>query len=239
MNRIGFQMSLEMISKIKEISSMEELEIEGIFTHFFASDSDNLSSANRQFAFFKDVCSTLEKEGVNIPVKHCANSAATIQMQHTAMDMARLGIAIYGLYPSDDVRQLTLKPAMTLKSHVVMVKTIHAGATVGYGATYTASHNTVVATIPVGYADGYMRSLSNKGYVLIHGKKAPVIGRICMDQFMVDVSEIENVCRGDEVVLVGTQGDDVITMEEISELAGSFNYEFACDINKRVPRIYI
>ena len=239
MNRIGFQMSLEMLNKIKEISQISNLEIEGIFTHFFAADSENLSSAERQFAFFTDVISELEKEGVRIPIHHCANSAASTRMQHTAMDMARFGISIYGLYPSDCATQVTLKPVMTLKSHVVMVKTIHAGATVGYGATYTAPHNTVVATIPVGYADGYMRSLSNKGYVLIRGQKAPIIGRICMDQFMVDVSSIEGVCRGDEVVLAGKQEDSIITMEEISELAGSFNYEFACDINKRVPRVYI
>ena len=159
------------------------------------------------------------------------------------MDMVRLGISMYGLYPSCHVRQIELAPAMALKSHVIMVKKIPQGTSVGYGSTWTANRDSIIATVPVGYADGYNRGLSNRGYVLIGGAKYRIAGRVCMDQMMVDVTEpLEGtackVSQGDEVVLVGQSGDLRITMEEISELAGSFNYEFSCGISKRVPRVY-
>ena len=238
MSRIGFAPTEESLDMIGKIYSMENIEVEGIFTHFFASDSDDLTSAYRQFEKFKWVCDSLEKRGVHIPVKHCSNSAAATVMPEANMDMVRLGISIYGLYPSEHVHQIELRPALSLHSHVVMVKTIEKGASVSYGATFVAERETRVATIPVGYGDGYFRCLSNKGYVLINGKKAPIIGRVCMDQFMVDVTDIPDVERDTRVTLIGKDGDAEITMEEISELAGSFNYEFACDIGKRVPRIF-
>lgn len=238
MSRIGFAPTEESMDIIEKIYNMNNIEVEGIFTHFAEADSDDLTSTAKQLDTFKKFCGALEAKGIHIPVKHCSNSAAATQMSEANMDMVRLGISIYGLYPSEYVHQITLKPALSLHSHVVMVKTIEAGTSVSYGATFTAEKSTVVATIPVGYADGYYRSLSNKGSVLINGKRAPIIGRVCMDQFMVDVTDIPDVHRDTRVTLIGKDGDEEITMEEISELAGSFNYEFACDIGKRVPRVF-
>ena len=240
MSRIGFnpdKTSLEIIKKLYESAPM--IEIEGIYTHLYASDSSNKDSANRQLDLFLNFISHLEAEGIYIPIKHCSNSAAAITMPDANLDMVRLGIAQYGLYPSEDVHELKLYPAMSLKSHVIMVKTIPEGATVGYGASFTAKRDTRVATIPAGYADGYPRSLSNRGYVLINGRKAPVIGRVCMDQFMADVTDIPGVIKGDEVILIGSSDDQTVTMEELSALSVRFNYEFACGISKRVPRRYI
>lgn len=240
MSRIGFnpdKTSLEIIKKLYESAPM--IEIEGIYTHLYASDSSNKDSANRQLDLFLNFISHLEAEGIYIPIKHCSNSAAAITMPDANLDMVRLGIAQYGLYPSEDVHELKLYPAMSLKSHVIMVKTIPEGASVGYGASFTAKRDTRVATIPAGYADGYPRSLSNRGYVLINGRKAPVIGRVCMDQFMADVTDIPGVSKGDEVILIGSSDDQTVTMEELSALSGRFNYEFACGISKRVPRRYI
>ena len=164
-----------------------------------------------------------------------------MEMPNTAMDIDRVGISLYGLYPSDEMDQenMKLKPAMNLYSHVVYVKTIEKGRGVSYGHTFIADKDMTVATIPIGYGDGYPRNLSNKGYVLIHGKKAPIIGRVCMDQFMVDVSDIEDVCVGDKVTLAGTDGDETILIDDLSVLAGTFNYEFVCDLGKRVPRVYL
>ena len=238
MSRIGFAPTDESLDIIEKIYNMKNIEAEGIFTHFYASDSSDLTSAYKQFDIFREFCNKLESRGINIPIKHCSNSAAATLMPEANMDMVRLGISIYGLYPSEDVHKIELKPALSLHSHVVMTKTIEAGTSVGYGATFVAERPTRIATIPVGYADGYFRRLSNVGYVLIKGQRAPIVGRICMDQFMVDVTDIPDVERGERVVLVGRQGDAQITMEEISELAGSFNYEFACDIGKRVPRVF-
>lgn len=238
MSRIGFRPCDESIQIIKKIAENEWLEVEGIFTHFFNADSDDQSSAYKQLDEFSSFCDLLSDQGVNFAIRHCSNSAAATVMPEANMDMVRLGISIYGLYPSEYIDQIKLRSALSLKSHVVMVKNISAGTTVGYGATFTADKDMTIATIPVGYADGYFRSLSNKGTVLINGRRAPIIGRICMDQFMVDVTDIPDVRQGSEVTLIGKCGDDEITMEEISELAGSFNYEFACDIGKRVPRVY-
>lgn len=238
MSRVGLRPDDESLDIIKRIKALPGIEIEGMFTHLYASDSADLTSAYGQLKAFTDFNDRLKDCDINIPIVHCANSAAAVNMREADLDMVRLGIVQYGLYPSEFVRQIRLIPAMTLKSHVVMVKTIPEGTSVGYGGTYTARSDVRVATIPVGYADGYMRTLSNRGYVLIKGMKAPVIGRVCMDQFMVDVSDIPDVKVGDEAVLIGRSGNEVITMEEISELAGSFNYEFACDISKRVPRRY-
>ena len=236
MSRIGFADNDESIKEIKRISRLKGVEIEGIFTHFFAADEADRTDLLNQLARFVKFTDLLEENGVIIPIKHCSNSAASTVLPAANMDMVRLGVSIYGMYPSDDVHQVKLKPAMSLKSHVVMVKTIEKGTRVGYGGTFTAKKQMKIATIPAGYADGYMRSLSNKGYVLIRGQKAKIVGRICMDQFMVDVSDIDKVRRGDEVILIGKQKNECITIEEIANLAGSFNYEFACDISKRVPR---
>lgn len=241
MSRIGYIPSKDAVDEIKEISKLENIKIESIFTHFAKADYKDKSSANKQLNIFKKFINDLEQAGVNIPIHQCANSAATMEMPNTAMDIDRVGISLYGLYPSDEMDQenMKLKPAMNLYSHVVYVKTIEKGRGVSYGHTFIADKDMTVATIPIGYGDGYPRNLSNKGYVLIHGKKAPIIGRVCMDQFMVDVSDIEDVCVGDKVTLAGTDGDETILIDDLSVLAGTFNYEFVCDLGKRVPRVYL
>lgn len=241
MSRIGFSTCQESLDTIFKIADLPGVFIEGCFTHFARMDEVDKTAANRQWEKFKDFVTKVEEMGISIPVKHCSNSAGIIEMPEVNMDMVRDGISVYGLYPSDEVckERLPLIPAMELKAYVSYVKTLPAGREIGYGGTYTTSRDTVVATIPVGYADGYARSLSNKGCVLIHGQRAPIIGRVCMDQFMVDVTEIPRVKRGDEATLFGKDGDELLSVEEVSGLAGSFNYEFVCDVAKRVPRVYI
>ena len=237
MSRIGFFPNPDSASIVRKISDLPGIELEGIFTHFACSDAESPASARRQLELFLTFIRMLEQLGIAIPVKHCANSAAATCLREADLDMVRLGISIYGLYPSEYIHQQELLPALSLKSHVIMVKTIPAGTCVGYGGTWTAERDSRIATIPVGYADGYLRSLSNKGSVLIRGAKYPVAGRVCMDQIMVDVTGGQ-VEEGDEVVLIGKSGDLQITAEEISALAGSFNYEFVCGLGRRVPRIY-
>jgi len=189
---------------------------------------------------YDDFVAMLEAGRVNIPLKHMANSAGIMEFDHHRFDMVRSGIITYGLYPSDEVHadSMELYPALVWKTRVVHIKTAAENRGVSYGATYVTKGGEKIATVSVGYGDGYPRSLSGKGYVLIHGKKAPIIGRVCMDQFMVDVSHIPEVQMEDEVVLVGTSGEERITIEKLGDLSGRFNYEFVCDINKRVPRYY-
>lgn len=240
MNRLGFQPCMESIDTICEISKLPGITITGIFTHFACADITDKTSAYKQLETYLSFYKQLEERGVCIPIKHVANSAATLEMPEANLNMVRSGISTYGLYPSDEVyrENVQLQPAMELKSKVVFVKTVEKGIGIGYGSTFITKQKTIVATIPVGYADGYPRALSNKGRVLIHGKSAPIIGRVCMDQFMVDVTEIPNVKEGDSVTLVGTDGTESITVEELANESYSFNYEFVCDISKRVPRIY-
>ena len=182
----------------------------------------------------------MSRRGISIPISHCANSAAMIDLPESGMSLVRAGISLYGMWPSGEVRKenLDLQPALSLKSRIVFLKELEPGRTISYGATYETKKRQRIATIPVGYADGYPRSLSNRGYVLIHGKPAPVCGRICMDQFMADVTDIPEAEEGDEVTLVGKDGAREISMEEIGDLSGRFNYEFACDLGKRIPRVY-
>ena len=183
----------------------------------------------------------LRERGVTFPYEHCANSAAIIDVEDARFDIVRAGISTYGLYPSEEVNQnaVHLKPALALKSHVAFVKEIEEGTPVSYGGTFVAEKKMKIATIPVGYGDGYPRSLSGKGYVLIRGKKANILGRICMDQFMVDVTDIEGVSFGDKVTLIGRDGNEAISVEKLSELSGRFNYEFICALGKRIPRVYV
>ena len=210
----------------------------GIFTK---SDEADKTSANHQLELFQNFIDRIQSElGLEIPVKHCSNSAAILEMPQANMDMVRAGITTYGLYPSEEVSKdiVPLRAAMSLYSHIIYCKTIHAGQSVSYGGLFTATKDTRVATIPVGYGDGYPRSLSGKGYVLIHGKKAPILGRVCMDQFMVDISGIPGAMEGDKVTLLGADGQERITAEELGELSGRFNYEFVCTLGKRIPRVY-
>lgn len=242
MGRIGITPDEEGLEFVRFLIEHPELEVEGIFTHFAKSDEADKTSANHQLELFQNFIDKIQTElGITIPVKHCSNSAAILEMPQANMDMVRAGITTYGLYPSEEVSKdiVPLRAAMSLYSHIVYCKTIHAGQSVSYGGLFTAQKDTRVATIPVGYGDGYPRSLSGKGYVLIHGKKAPILGRVCMDQFMVDISEIPGVMEGDKVTLLGMDGTERITAEELGELSGRFNYEFVCDLGKRIPRVYI
>lgn len=241
MTRIGYADIPESVEEIKKIAGLPNLEIEGMFTHFSRADEYDRSPAMVQLERYQKFSDLVEAAGVEIPLHHCSNSAGIIRVPEANLSIVRAGITIYGIYPSSEVERdiVKLAPAMELKSHVTYVKDVPEGAAISYGGTYVADKKRRVATIPVGYADGYPRQLSNKGWVLIHGKKAPILGRVCMDQFMVDVTEIGDVKKGDEVTLLGRDGDEFISIEEIGDLCGRFSYEFACDISPRVPRVYI
>jgi len=241
MTRIGFSDTLESAEEVRKIKEIPGLEIEGIFTHFARADEYDKSPALVQLSRYQHFVRLLKEQGIEIPLCHCSNSAGIMRISEANMDAVRAGITIYGIYPSDEVEKeaLDLIPAMELKSHVSYVKKVKAGTAVSYGGTFVTETETVIATIPVGYADGYPRTLSNKGWVLIHGKKAPILGRVCMDQFMVDATHIPEVAKGDEVTLLGRDGEEWIDADTIGNLSGRFSYEFLCEISKRVPRIYI
>ena len=241
MSRLGFFPTEEGVQEIVRSSGYEYLEMEGIFTHFARADETDKTSAMEQLDSFNWVTHRLAELGLTFEYHHCANSAGIIEAIGTGKELVRAGISIYGLYPSEEVcvDEVILKPALSLTSTVSFVKWLDAGIPVSYGGTYVTEKKTKVATIPVGYGDGYPRSLSNKGYVLLHGKKAPILGRVCMDQFMVDVTEIPDVKFGDQAVLIGYDGEAHLPVEVLSELSGRFNYEFVCDLGKRIPREYI
>lgn len=240
MNRIGFPCNEESIQAIVEITKLQNLNVEGIFTHYYKADCIDKTSAMGQLAKYTDMISRLQKLGVSFEIRHISNSAGIMEMPNEMYDMVRSGISTYGLYPSEemDKEACILHPAMTFKSHIVHVKSVPAGETVGYGGTYTLPCEKKIATVGVGYADGYPRALSNQGRMLLHGQYVPIVGRVCMDQTMIDVSGIADVAVGDEVVLFGKQGENFISVEEIAEMSASFNYETVCDVNRRVPRIF-
>lgn len=239
MSRIGVKDDASSVETVMEISRMPGLKLEGIFTHFARADEADKSAANRQLSRFQNYIRLLEEAGVTIPIHHCSNSAGILEMPQANMNLVRAGITLYGIYPSDEVsRQMELEPVMELKSRIVYIKDLEKGAAVSYGGTFVADSPMRVATIPVGYGDGYPRSLSNKGYVLIHGKSAPILGRVCMDQMMVDVTAIPEAKTLDEVTLMGTDQDLCLSVDTLGALSGRFPYEFVCDIGKRVPRVY-
>lgn len=241
MSRVGIRPDEEGLSFLQKACRLPWIEIEGIFTHFARADEKDKTSARTQLSVF---CSFVEKAeeltGIVIPVKHCSNSAGILELPEANLSLVRAGITLYGLSPSEEVPKeiLTLRPALSLKSHLVYVKEVEAGTPVSYGGTFVTEKRTRIATIPVGYGDGYPRSLSGKGHVLIRGRRAPILGRVCMDQFMVDVTDIPEAKEGDEVTLIGKDGGEELTMEELGALSGRFNYELACDLGKRIPRIY-
>ena len=241
MSRIGVRADEEGLSFVKEAFETKEIETEGIITHFARADEKDKYYAEKQLTEFEEFLEKVtRKTGRQIPIRHCSNSAGIIELPRANMDMVRAGIILYGLWPSDQVRQdlLKLTPALSLHSRIIYVKEIEAGTPVSYGGIFTAPSKMRVATIPVGYGDGYPRGLSDKGYVLIHGRKAPVLGRICMDQFMVDVTDIPEAAQGDKVTLIGREGQEMITVEMLGELSGRFNYELVCNLGKRIPRVY-
>ena len=240
MSRIGFQVTQADADVCAEIAALPGLTPEGLFSHFATADCWDLSRARAQAERFDAFDAMLKRRGVRIPIRHLNNSAGLMNFDRH-YEMVRSGIVTYGLYPSDEVDAglLPLTPAMRLLSRVSCVKSLPRGREISYGGTFVTSRPTVVATVPVGYADGYRRSLSGKFYVLIHGQRAPILGRVCMDQMMVDVTDIPGVQAGDTVTLIGTDGDETISMEDIAAAAGSFNYEFACGISRRVARVYL
>ena len=240
MGRIGFRPEKEAFDEIENISKLENIEINGIFTHFCTSDEKDKTFTYTQKERFVYAVNELEKRGINIPLKHASASAGLMDFDDLFFNAVRPGIILYGYYPSDDVMKdrLPIKPVMSLKSNVMYIKDIENGDTIGYGRTYMANEKRTIATIPAGYADGYNRLLSNKGCVLVNGKRAQLKGRICMDQCMADITGI-NAKQWDEVVLMGKQGNEEITADEIANEIGTISYEVLCMVSKRVPRVYI
>ena len=241
MTRIGIRPDEEGEAFVKEALACENLIVEGIFTHFSKADETDKTFANGQLNAFRTFVDKCEKDNnFKFRFVHCSNSAGIIDMPDVNMDLVRAGIILYGMWPSNEVSRdaLKLEPVLSLKSHIVYVKDVEAGIPVSYNGTYITENTTRIATIPVGYADGYPRNLSNTGTVIICGKRAPIIGRVCMDQFMVDVTHIPECKEGDEVTLIGRDGDECITIEELGDISGRFNYEFACEIGKRTPRVF-
>ncbi len=240
MSRIGFQVTREDADLCAKIAALPALQAEGLFSHLATADCLDLSRAKVQEARFNAFDAMLKEQGLEIPIRHLNNSAGLMNFENQ-YDMVRAGIALYGLYPSDEVDPalLPLKPAMSLRSQVTHVKTLPPGREISYGGAFVTARETVVATIPVGYADGYRRNLSGRFHVLIRGRKAPILGRVCMDQMMVDVTDIPGVVPGDPVTLMGRDGGEVISAEQIAAQADSFNYEFVCGVSRRVPRVYL
>lgn len=238
MSRIGFQVNKESADACLEITKLPNIEAEGLFSHFATADEKDLSKAIAQRDKFKKFIKLLEERGINIPIKHINNSAGIMNFDEY-FDMCRMGIILYGLYPSHEVDEnlLKIKPVMEWRAHITHIKELEPGREISYGGTYKTGETRRIATIPVGYADGYPRCLSNKGKVLINGEFAPITGRVCMDQFMVDITGIDAKV-GDTVVLVGKSGSKELSMEEVSESAYSFNYELPCRVARRVPRTY-
>ena len=240
MSRIGLQVTEEAADLCARIAALPGLVCEGLFSHFATADETDLTRARAQAARFADFDAMLKARGLKIPIRHLNNSAGVMNFSEH-YDMVRSGIVTYGLYPSSEVDpgDLPLRPALSWYSRVTHVKTLPAGREISYGGTFVTTRDTRVATVAVGYADGYRRSLSGRFYVLIRGRKAPILGRVCMDQLMVDVTDIPDAAAGDTVTLAGRDGKERITIEELAAAAGSFNYETVCGISRRVPRVYL
>ena len=239
MSRIGLQATAESADLCAKMAALPGLEAEGLFSHFAGADCADLSGARAQAVLFREFDGMLKERGLHIPIRHMNNSAGIMNFAES-YEMVRSGIVTYGMYPSDEVEPnlLPIHPVMQWVTRVAYVKTLPAGRQISYGGTYTTTGETVVATLPVGYADGYRRSLSSTGHVLIHGKKAPVLGRVCMDQIMVDVTDIPDVKLDDTAVLIGRSGDEEITVDEMAAATGTINYEIVCGLSRRIPRIY-
>ncbi|KEI06903.1 alanine racemase [Clostridium botulinum] len=242
MGRIGFLPNKESVQDVKKISNLPNIEIKGIFTHFSTADESNKEYTYYQLKKFNEFYDELKKENVNIQTRHIANSAAIMELSETQFEGVRPGIILYGYYPSDQVdkSKLKLKPVMELKTNIVHIKKISSGQYISYGRKFKTERESVIATIPVGYADGYTRRLFNKAKVIINGQIAPIIGTICMDQCMIDITDIKgNVKIGDEVILMGQKNGIKIDANDIASMLGTINYEVVCMISKRVPRVYI
>ena len=239
MSRIGFQATEESADLCVKIAGLPNLHAEGLFSHFANADTADLSSAYAQAERFARFDAMLQERGIHIPIRHLNNSAGIMNLP-TRYEMVRSGIVTYGMYPSDEVDpgKLPIRPVMQWVTRVAYLKTLPAGRQISYGGTFTTTKETKIATLPVGYADGFRRSLSNLGHVLIRGRKAPVLGRVCMDQVMVDVTDIPDVALDDKVILIGRSGDEVISVEEMAAITGTINYEVVCGLSRRIPRAY-
>ena len=241
MGRIGFLPSDESFNAICEICALDGLDVIGIFTHFSSSDEEDKEYTQYQFNQIYDFINRLEKQGINIPLKHASNSAAIIDLPNTYLDAVRAGIILYGYYPSNEVKKenLSIKPALTLKAKIAHVKELESGMYISYNRTFKTSRKSKIATIPIGYADGYIRTLKHQAKVIVNGQLAPIVGNICMDQFMIDVTDIDDVKSGDEVILLGESNGIKFNADDLAKCMDSINYEVLCLLKKRVPRAYI
>ena len=241
MGRIGFLPTDENFNSICEICSLDGLDAIGIFTHFSSSDEADKEYTQYQFNQIYDFIRKLENNGINIPLKHASNSAAIIDLPNTYLDPVRAGIILYGYYPSNEVKKenLSIKPALTLKAKIAHVKELESNMYISYNRTFKTSRKSKIATIPIGYADGYIRTLKHDAKIIVNGQLAPIVGNICMDQFMIDVTDIPNVKTGDEVILLGESNGIKFNADDIAKCMNSINYEVLCLLKKRVPRAYI
>ncbi len=241
MNRIGYTLGSDALTEIVQIAKLPNIILEGIFTHFCTSDAADQSFTEFQLDRFETFWSILKMKGISFSLKHCNNSAAIVHFLDYSFDMVRAGILLYGQKPSTSMQMgdIEYMPVMSFKTRIIQVKTIQSGESVGYGRSYIATTARKIATLPVGYADGYPRQLSGKAEVLLHHQRAKLIGNICMDMCMIDVSDIDNVNIGDEVVLFGNQDNELLPVDELAEILGTINYEIICRINRRVPRLYV
>lgn len=240
MSRIGFLPNDEALDEIEKIFALPNLKVTGVFTHFATADEKDKTFTMVQYKRFRFITDALNAKGHTDFIRHCANSGAILDMPELQLDMVRAGVIIYGMYPSTQVTHpINLIPAMSLKSQISYVKYLEENVSIGYGRTYFTTQKTKVATIPIGYADGYSRAFSNKARVIINGHYAPIIGNVCMDQMMVDVTNIPDVKDGDSVIIMGSDGKNTVSAEELANIAGTINYEIVCDVGKRVPRVYV
>lgn len=241
MTRVGFMPGYSAVKNVVRISKFPKIIIEGLFTHFASADENDKSYTNMQFERFMSIVSELNRIGIYIPVKHVCNSAGIIEYPEMHLNMVRPGIVLYGMYPSEEVHKdkIDLRPAMTLKANIILVKEVEADTCISYGRIFKTQHDSKIATLPIGYADGYTRLLTSKGRVLVNGQSVPIVGKICMDQCMIDVTDVEgDVNVGDEAVLFGSQNGNEIKIEDLADKIGTINYEIACIIGKRIPRVY-
>ncbi|EEL50943.1 alanine racemase [Bacillus mycoides] len=239
MSRIGLQEE-EVAPFLEELKNMKHIEMEGVFTHYSTADEIDKTYTNMQTNLFEKAVTTAKEMGIHLPYIHSSNSAGSMELSNTFQNMVRVGIGIYGMYPSQEVAHtvVSLQPALSLKSKVAHIKHAKKNRGVSYGNTYVATGEEWIATVPIGYADGYNRQLSNKGHALINGVRVPVLGRVCMDQLMLDVTNAMPVQVGDEVVFYGKQGEEEIPVEEIADMLGTINYEVTCMLDRRIPRVY-
>ncbi len=246
MGRVGLVAGFDSVNDIRTINSLPHVTVEGVFTHFATADEEDSGYVRKQFDRFITICKELEKAGVYVPIKHCCNSAATLRYPEMHLDMVRPGLILYGMLPAHcEAFASEFRPAMSVKSNIIMTKTLAAGQSISYGARFTTEHESQIATVPIGYADGYLRMMSGKAKALIGGVEVPVVGNICMDSCMMDISSVDPAPQlGDEVVLFGHQMDkagklQVLSIDRLAEWAGTINYEISCLVGKRVPRVYL